>query len=164
MSKVDFIPLLLTDESDIYTIRIDDSLETEFQKFFILFKDSDDEYVKEDLDRILTAIEKVGENGALESFFRYEGKVVDRVCAIPLLVKSRDKSKHGTLRLYCIRVSDALLIIGGGGLKVTDAYEEDLTLLSQVQTLQAIDKKLSLLEKDGVKLSDNIMNITIEID
>ena len=40
MSKVDFIPLLLTDESDIYTIRIDDSQETEFQKFFILFKDS----------------------------------------------------------------------------------------------------------------------------
>lgn len=164
MSKVDFIPLLLTDESDIYTIRIDDSQETEFQKFFILFKDSEDESVKEDLDRILTAIEKVAENGALESYFRYEGKVVDRVCAIPLLVKARDKSKHGTLRLYCIRVSDTLLIIGGGGLKVTDSYEEDLKLLSQVQTLQAIDKKLSLLEKDGVKLSDNIMNITIEID
>lgn len=164
MERVEFVPLVLTDISDIYTIKVDDNKDTEFQKFLIMFKDSEDAYIKEDFDRILAAIIKISENGALESYFRIEGKVKDRICAIPLLISSRDKTKHGTLRLYCIRISDTLLIIGGGGLKKSDTYEEDSSLLAHVKRLQAIDSRLSSLENDGVILSDSIMNITVQID
>lgn len=155
---------MLTEKSDIYSIRINDDKETELRKFIVLFKDSEDAYLKDDLDRILAAIEKIAQDGALESFFRIEGKMNDRVCAIPLLIKPRNKKKHGTLRLYCIRVSETLLIIGGGGLKVTDKYEESNQLIEHVSRLQAIDSQLSSLEKDGLELEDNIMNITIQID
>lgn len=163
-TKVEFVPLLLTEKTDIYTIRLNEDKNTEFNKFLIMFKDTKDEYLKGDLDRILTAIEKISENGALESYFRNEGLFKDRVCAIPLLIEPRDKTKHGTLRLYCIRVSDNLLIVGGGGLKVTDSYEEDEILKSKVSTLQAVDAELKKLERQQVKLIDDIVNIIVQID
>ena len=93
-----------------------------------------------------------------------EGGINDRVYAIPLLIKPRNKRKHGTLRLYCIRISETLLIIGGGGLKVTDKYEDDANLLEHVSRLQAIDAQLSSMESDGLQLEESIMNITIEMD
>lgn len=163
-TKVEFIPLLLTEKTDIYTIRLNEEKDTEFNKFLIMFKDSEDEYLKGDLDRIIRAIEKISENGALESYFRNEGLFKDRVCAIPLLIEPRDKTKHGTLRLYCIRVSDSLLIVGGGGLKVTDKYEADENLESKVKTLQAIDNELMKLERQKTELIDEIVNISVQID
>lgn len=44
----------------------------------------------------------------------------DRVCAMSVL-----KSK---LRLYCLRLSDKILILGNGGVKKTGTYDEDDTL------------------------------------
>ena len=83
---------------------------------------------------------------------------------MPLLIKPRDKSKHGTLRLYCIRISDRLLIVGGGGLKVTDTYQEDEMMAKHVSTLQAIDSRLAEVEKSGHDLHKELFNIVIEID
>ena len=164
MRKVEFVPLVLTEKSDVYSIRIDEEKNTEFQKFVVLFKDSEDAYLKDDFGRILAAIEKIAQNGALESYFRFEGGIKDRVCAIPLLIKPRNKNRHGTLRLYCIRISETLLIVGGGGLKVTDKYEDTPLLQEHVSRLQTIDSELRKLENGGVLLEDNIMNITIQID
>ena len=164
MKRVEFVPLVLTETSDIFTIRIEGEKDTEFRKFFILFKDSEDPYLKEDFDRILLAIEKISQNGALESYFRVEGKMNDRVCAIPLLIRPRNHSLHGTLRLYCIRVSDDLLIVGGGGLKSTRTYEDDEALLKHVVLLRDIDSALSAIEADGVMIKNDLFNIIVEID
>jgi hypothetical protein len=120
--------------------------------------------LKDDFNKIIAAINKILQNGALESYFRIEGKMSDRICAIPLLITPRDKSKHGTLRLYCIRMSDSLLIIGGGGLKVTDTYQENETLVRHVSTLQMIDSRLADVEKSGLDLHKELFNIVIDID
>ena len=87
----------------------------------------------------------------------------DRVVALPLYTTPRNKRKHGTLRLYCIRISDNLLILGGGGEKATQTYEEDAFLLEKVRTLQNIDKELSRLEDYGVDIHTRINNLTINI-
>ena len=163
MRKVEFEPLFLTEVADVFAIRIDEGY-PEFKKFFVSFRETEDPLLKDDLDRIQYAIEKITKTGALESYFRFEGKMSDRVCAIPLLIAPRDKSKHGTLRLYCIRVSDSLLILGGGGLKVTETYHEDEMLAKHVSTLQAIDSRLVEIEKCGLDLHKELLNITIEID
>lgn len=63
----------------------------------------------------------------------------DRVCALPVL-KSR-------LRLYCLRLSDKILILGNGGVKATRTYNEDDTLKGYVITLQNFDKLIT----EGVK-------------
>lgn len=96
MRKVEFEPLFLTETTDIFTIRVDGGV-SEFEKFLLLFKDTDDPLLKDDLEKILVAIGNISQYGALESYFRIEGKMNDRICAMPLLIKPRDKSKHGTL-------------------------------------------------------------------
>ena len=163
MKCVEFVPFLLTEVADIFSIRIDGDKISEVEKFFILFKDSTDPFLKDDLTRIINGLSQIANNGALERFFRNEGIMVDRVVAIPLYIRSRDHSKHGTLRLYCIRVSDKLLIVGGGGLKTTRTPEEDPVLSFHVKTLQSIDKRLEELE-NGINLNDTLFNLTIEID
>lgn len=166
MNNVEFSPVILTDTTDIFSIIVDNACDTEFQKFISRFKSIDDKYVKDDFNRIMIAIERIAQVGAVESFFRNEGKFSDRVCAIPLLIVPRNKAQCGTLRLYCIRVSDSLLVLGGGGLKSSTTYEDDPELNEKVALLQAIDKELRYLENEDYKLNDELFNIrlTINID
>lgn len=63
----------------------------------------------------------------------------DRVVALPVV--------QSKLRLYCLRLSDKILILGNGGVKNTKTYEESRELSGYVLTLQNFDK----LIKEGVK-------------
>ena len=74
-------------------------------------------------------------NGAaLERYFRYEGKMSDNVVALPTFRTS--------LRLYCLRMSDSVLIVGNGGEKNTKTYEESAELNGYVISLQKLDELL----------------------
>lgn len=116
----------------------------EYLRFYNRFKD--DATYNEDLARIAKFVESIADLGALERFFRPEGKMNDRVCALPVV-----KSK---LRLYCLRLSDSILILGNGGVKKMRTYDEDDELRGFVVTLQNFDK----LIKEGVK--DGTISIT----
>ncbi|HCX23893.1 MAG: hypothetical protein CMB80_12685 [Flammeovirgaceae bacterium] len=59
-----------------------------------------------DFNAIISWINRIGEYGALERYFRPE----KRACAIPI-------SSGHNLRLYCFRVTDEILILGNGGVK-----------------------------------------------
>lgn len=163
MRKVEFVPFRLTENVDIYSIRIDEKEKTEFQEFLIHFKDTGSKYLTDDFNRILKSINTIILGSAKENFFRPEGNMDDRVLALPLYTTPRNKDKYGTLRLYCIRVSGTLLILGGGGEKTTQTYEEDIYLLDKVRTLQSIDNELKQLEEDGEDIQASINNIIIQI-
>ena len=163
MKQVEFVPFRFTDVVDIYSIRIDGKENTEFQEFMINFKDADNKYLTDDFNRILKSISTMFDTGIKECYFRPEGKINDRICALPLYTISRNKRKFGTLRLYCIRISDKLLILGGGGEKSTQTYEEDEFLSDSVSLLQSIDIELRKLEEDGVNLHQEINNLKISI-
>ena len=163
MRFVEFVPFRLTEMADIFSIRIDGKENTELQEFFITFKKAESPNLQNDFEQIIKTLAGIGAQGAKESFFRPEGKISDRVCAIPLFT-SATKSKSGTLRLYCLRISDKLLIVGGGGIKTTQTYNEDENLSKHVQTLQSIDKELTKLENNGTDISKEIYNLTIQID
>ena len=75
------------------------------------------------------------------SFLGYEGKMNDRTVALPVL-----RSK---LRLYCLRLSDSVLIVGNGGEKKTRTYDEDPELSGYVLTLQKLDELLKSAELKG---------------
>ena len=79
-------------------------------------------------------VEQILSNGALERYFRREGKMSDSVVALPVL-----KSK---LRLYCLRLTDKILILGNGDVKRSRAYEEDDTLQGYVIDLQKFERLL----------------------
>lgn len=163
MRQVEFVPFRLTDAAEIFSIKIDGKEHTELQEFIITFRNVKNNHLLNDYEQIIKSLAGIVENGVKESFFRPEGKMNDRVCAIPLLTSGRQK-QNGTLRLYCIRISDKLLIIGGGGIKTTRTYNEDQTLSEHVKTLQMIDKELSDLENEGKDLHTEIYNLKIHID
>lgn len=53
------------------------------------------------------------------------------------------------LRLYCLRISDKILILGNGGVKHTKTYEEDPKLLGYVIDLQKFEVALKEAQKKG---------------
>lgn len=163
MRQVEFVPFRLTEAADIYSIRIEGKETTEFQEFLINFKDIDDDYLRSDFNRILASLSTMINNGIMERYFRPEGNLNDRIHALPLYTIPRPKQCNGTLRLYCIRISDQLLILGGGGEKTTQTYDEDAVLSDKVQTLQSIDNALRELEKDGIDIHQYINNLTLNI-
>ena len=121
----------------LYSIRFNDENFTEFEKFLATFKDN--AALNKDFKRIVYAISKILDNGALERYFRPECRFNDGVCAVPI--------ESGILRLYCLRISDQILIVGNGGVKTTRTYNEDPILSGYVIDLQKFDK----LIKTGIK-------------
>ena len=112
----------------------------EFQKF--ITKGNANAKLLPDLQKILTAIQRMMNTaGFLERYFRPEGKMNDRVVALPI--------QQSKLRLYCLRLSDSVLIVGNGGHKTTKTYEESEELSGYVITLQNLDKLLSAAERRG---------------
>ena len=164
MREVEFVPVILNENIEIFSIRICGKELSETNEFIINFKDSEDRYLKDDYNAIISTIKQISSHGVLESQFRPEGKLSDRLYALPLFTIPRNHKKHGTLRLYCIRISEKILILGSGGIKGTKTYNEDPHLLEKVKTLQNIDKELYRLEDENPNLSLDLLNLKIYID
>ncbi|MBQ2176662.1 MAG: hypothetical protein II453_17010 [Alphaproteobacteria bacterium] len=117
-------------------------------------KFKDNSTLNQDFQRIIVALEKIIDRGALERFFRIEGKMNDRLSALSLDSRS--------LRLYCLRISDQILILGNGGVKTTRIYEEDETLSGYVMDLQQFDELLKQAQKNGSITIEKNMIVGIE--
>ena len=139
MSNLELILVNENTNCTLYTIQFVTENDSEFERFYAKFKD-DVEY-NQDLMRIVAFIDKIANHGALERLFRTEGKINDGVCALPVV-----KSK---LRLYCLRLSDKILILGNGGVKNTRTYDEDDVLKGYVITLQKFEQLLKEGINDG---------------
>ena len=142
----------------MFSICFDGSEESEFEKFLNEFKDN--ATYNRDFNVILLALSKIIDKGALERFFRNEGRMNDNVKALAI-----DSRK---LRLYCLRISDQILILGNGGVKNTRTYQEDSKLSGYVMDLQTFDKVLLKAQKSGkVTIEKNmitdIQSATFEI-
>ena len=132
--------IIQTEEAGLFTIIFEGESFTEFQKF--ITKGNANAKLLPDLQKILTAIQRMMNTaGFLERYFRPEGKINDRVVALPI--------QQSKLRLYCLRLSDSVLIVGNGGHKTTKTYEESEELSGYVITLQNLDKLLTTAEKKG---------------
>ena len=146
------------DNVGMFSICFDGSAESEFEKFLNEFKDN--ATYNRDFNVILLALSKIIDKGALERFFRNEGRMNDNVKALAI-----DSRK---LRLYCLRISDQILILGNGGVKATRTYQEDSKLSGYVMDLQSFDKVLLKAQKSGkVTIEKNmitdIQSATFEI-
>ena len=64
------------------------------------------------------------------------------------------------LRLYCLRMSDSILIIGNGGKKDSRTYQESAELNGYVISLQKLDKLIKQGIKDGsIVIEKTVMKI-----
>lgn len=156
MSEVELLLVTSSDKCTMYTIQFLSDEQNEFQKFLTKFRNNAE--FNSDFQKIMTFVERILDKGALERYFRPEGRVKDSVVALPVL-----RSK---LRLYCLRLTDSILILGNGDIKKTRSYEEDDTLQGYVMTLQKFEKILKQeVEAGNVKIKETeiVSDKTFEI-
>ena len=140
MANATIQSVMQTDKAGLFTICFEGESYNEFQKFII--KGRNNATLQPDLQEILRIIQRMmQEVGFLERMFRPEGKMRDRVAALPL--------ETNKLRLYCLRLSDSVLIVGNGGQKRTRTYNEDEELSGYVISLQKLDELLKTAERKG---------------
>ena len=130
MSEVELLLVNSSESCTMYTIQFLSDEQSEFEKFISKFRK--DAELNPDFQAIMRFVEQILSNGALERYFRREGKMSDSVVALPVL-----KSK---LRLYCLRLTDKILIIGNGDVKSSRTYEEDDTQQGYVMDLQKFER------------------------
>ena len=75
----------------------------------------------------------------------------------------------GKIRLYCLRISDEILILGNGGIKNTAKYQENNELLGYTVDLQKFDRLIKEELKNGsITIEEhelkNVNKRTFEID
>jgi hypothetical protein len=127
-STISIVPFDDHERVSFYTLCFQDE-ETEADKFLDKFPEGCDN--ERDVDIIIKWIDEIGERGALERYFRPEGRRHDHVWAVPI--------ETASLRLYVIRLSENIVIIGNGDIKSTKTYNEDPILKDYVELLQEVD-------------------------
>lgn len=128
------------DHVNFYSIQLETEELTELERFFEKFPEGC-EYDNE-IDVIVAWLDKIGENGALERYFRPEGKYGDGVEVIPIDVGNK-------LRLYCLRISDKILVFGNGGIKDANSWQNSETLAPYVEMLIDTSRFIASRIKDG---------------
>lgn len=144
MSEARITSIGQTNAVGLFSITFEGDDLTEFRKFIEKFKN--DAVRSNELNIILTEIGRIQQNGALERYFRYEGKMSDHVMALPAI--------RSGLRLYCLRMSDSVLIVGNEGVKDSRTYKENPELNGYVINLQKLDALLSEDIKKGIVVID----------
>lgn len=122
-----------SEKTSLYSISFEMDGTTEFEEFVTEFEMN--ATYNRDYQRIIAALQAILRVGALERFFRPEGKFNDSVHALPI--------ESGKLRLYCLRISEQIVILGNGGVKTTKTYEEDQKLYGYVLDLQKFERILN---------------------
>lgn len=139
MSEVELLLVNSSDSCTMYTIQFLSDDMSEFEKFISKFRE--DAELNADFQAIMRFIEQILTYGAVERYFRREGKMNDSVVALPVL-----KSK---LRLYCLRLTDKILILGNGDVKKSRTYEENDKLQGYVMDLQKFERLLKQEVRSG---------------
>ena len=128
------------DKVNFYSIRMSGNELTELEAFFEKFPEGCEH--DNDIDVIISWLDQIAERGALERYFRPEGRYGDGVGVIPIEVGAK-------LRLYCLRLSDKILVFGNGGVKDARSWQESKALAPYVKLLVDTSRFISSRIKDG---------------
>jgi hypothetical protein len=130
-----------------YTFQIEGHEQNETNKFF-----SKLEYVEaiaDDLYRLNRLIITIGERtGAIIDLFRPE----DEAVALPPKPHFRVRQilqireiEHNTLRLYCIWISEEIVILANGGIKTSQKTEDSPDLMPHFRFIKSMGKQINKL-------------------
>lgn len=125
---------------NFYSIHLQGKELSELESFFEKFPDGSP--YDEEIDVILSWLDKIAERGALERYFRPEGRYGDGVGVIPIDVGNK-------IRLYCIRLSDKIIVFGNGGIKDARSWQQSKTLAPYVKLLIDTSRFIQARIKNG---------------
>ncbi|MCC5906731.1 MAG: hypothetical protein JJU13_11010 [Balneolaceae bacterium] len=143
-------------KATVYSVQLNDGTDL-FNQFL---NENSAEY-EDDVKNILQRIRSISrKTGAQEHFFKTkEGNPGDGVCAL-----YDTPGKH--LRLYCIRMGNTVIILGGGGPKPEGirALQEDPKLKHENYLLRDISKEITDKMTNGkIRFSDDELELLGDI-
>lgn len=145
MGKLELI--METEKVCMYSPKYDGESQNEFEKFLLANQNQTNPQLKTFFDAILSVIEKMGETGAFERYFRPEGR---NIKAVPTYITiPRINKKIGKMRLYCLRISDRMLILGNGAITTAQKNEDDAVLLTIIDELCDIEQHIRKILKQA---------------
>ncbi len=128
------------EDINFYSIHLEGEELSEFENFFEKFPEGCS--YDEEIDIVISWLDKISERGALERYFRPEGHYGDGVGVIPIDIGNK-------IRLYCIRLSNKILIFGNGGVKDAKSWQQSTTLAPYVKLLIDTSRFIQSRIKDG---------------
>ncbi|MCH8318555.1 MAG: hypothetical protein IIA88_08670 [Bacteroidetes bacterium] len=137
-----------------YTLRYEDSELSETDKFIERFMN--DENYKVDLDEIFYNINDIGENrGAEQKYFRHEGKAE----ALP------PKGVQSKLRLYCIWLTDSIVILANGGVKSSQTAQDSRDLSMKFHFANKVANEVNKCIAEGlIRINRNSSSLEGELE
>jgi hypothetical protein len=130
--------------ASLYTVMIEVSggaITTKLDQFIAKYRDT---YRAEVMD-IIRRLKSLGNStGCTENFFKLDEGLDpnDLVCALYDVPEIN-------LRLYCIRLSDRITILGDGGPKLTRTWQQDRNLEREVQAMMDVSRIIRTKIKNG---------------
>ena len=130
--------------ASLYTVMVDapsGAITTKLDQFIKKYRDT---YPKELMD-IVRRLKSLGNTtGCTENFFKLDEGLDhnDLVCALYDVPEIN-------LRLYCIRLSDQITILGDGGPKTTRTWQEDKNLEREVHAMMNVSKIVRAKIRNG---------------
>ena len=128
------------EDINFYSIHLEGEELSEFENFFEKFPEGCS--YDEEIDVVISWLDKISERGALERYFRPEGHYGDGVGVIPIDIGNK-------IRLYCIRLSNKILIFGNGEVKDAKSWQQSTTLAPYVKLLIDTSRFIQSRIKDG---------------
>ena len=126
-------------KASIYAVWREGEQSSIFEQFLEKYET---EYPDELKDIYLKIVNIGGRTGARKQFFKEkEGKPGDLVCA---LYDEPDKN----LRLYCIRLGETTVILGGGAIKDVASWQDDPELKQSAGEMIEVSAKIKERMKD----------------
>ena len=130
-----------------YTFQIEGHNQNETDKFFSKFELSEE--IGDDLYRLNRLIITIGDKtGAIFELFRPE----DEAVALPPKPNFRvrrilqiQELEHNSLRLYCIWISEGIVILGNGGIKTSQKTEDSPDLMPHFRFIKSMGKQINKL-------------------
>ncbi len=146
-----------------YTFHIEGDIDSEADNFFSrLLKEVD---YREDLVAIYDWLVEIGEKrGAKPKFFRFE----DSAEALPPPAKFLAELPVKDLRLYCVRLTEEIVILANGGVKTAQKVQDCPDLLPKFRFVRQAAIRITEMIRDkefrfSGKTIFDLQNIEIEL-
>jgi len=107
-----------------YSTKIDDDVINEFEKFNERCLKSENEKLKDEFFDIVAIIEEIGDNYAKIQYFREENTAFALPPPYKAIIKSVSIEADTKLRLYCVLVSEEIVILCNGGWKTENRAQD----------------------------------------
>ena len=130
---------------NFYTFKFEDDEQTETDKFFSKFEGN--EFVAADLENLAGWLTLIGQKyGAKIDFFRQEASAQ---ALPPPMSKMVREVIVNNLRLYCVCVSEQIVILANGGMKTSQKVQDSSEVLQHFRFANVMSKQVNELIKDG---------------